>query len=174
MVAPVPNCFVRACYRFKIAICTESEADPNYVQRDTDRRPCAEYCPRSSPAAAYRLLMTALTLWGSSAARRSHPICRCAETPDRSRFSKIRAKRAKAWTGRPTASALSPASAEEVLVRHSLIGSAGRVGPSGIEGSMGTASNSPASRNGCVAVAHRDDRPLRISLDARRMVRLSG
>jgi len=46
--------------------------------------------------------------------------------------------------------------------------------PSGIEGSMGTASNSPASRNGCVAVAHRDDRPLRISLDARRMVRLSG
>jgi hypothetical protein len=94
--------------------------------------------------------------------------------PDRSRFSKIRAKRAKAWTGRPTASALSPASAEEVLVRRSLIGSAGRVGPSGIEGSMGTASNSPASRNGCVAVAHRDDRPLRISLDARRMVRLSG
>jgi len=53
-------------------------------------------------------------------------------------FRKFEPSAQQAWTGRPTASALMPASAEEVgLVRRSLIGSAGRVGPSGIEGSNG-------------------------------------
>ena len=37
MAAPAANCFAHACYRFKIAICAESEADPQFRSRNKSR-----------------------------------------------------------------------------------------------------------------------------------------
>ena len=113
--------------------------------------------------------MIALTLCGSSATAPIRPHLSMRRNTDPPSIFENSSQARKASTGRPTTSALSPASAEEVLVRRSRNASTGRVGPSGVDGSAGTGArcSKSSTRSRAISERRRPPKPKASSNSAR-------